>query len=265
MDAQANNLLAGKTAFITGGAQGIGLAVAEAFLRQGAKVVAADIDKRSLEAAQSRLDAVVPGAARVIALDVTDFDATERHADELAAQGGIDIVVPNAGILALKHGIDTDLATWRRVIEVNLTGAFITATSFARRMVAGGRPGRIVFTSSLFGVRGGRENSAYSASKFGMIGMMQSLAAELAEKNILVNCVCPGQMNTQMIHALFAERAKLRGTSAQALLEGFEAKIPTGKLGLLDDLAGTYVYLASDLARYVVGQSIVVDGGWQVG
>ncbi|MDR6755136.1 NAD(P)-dependent dehydrogenase (short-subunit alcohol dehydrogenase family) [Mycoplana sp. BE70] len=265
MNGHVNSLLAGKTAFITGGAQGIGLAVAEAFLQQGAKVIAADIDQRMIDAARLRLDSLAPGRASVVSLDVTDQDATERCADALFSEGGVDIVVPNAGILALKHAIDMDLATWRRVLDVNLTGAFLTATSFARRMVANHRPGRIIFTASLFGVRGGRENSAYSASKFGMIGLMQSLAAELAEKGILVNSVCPGQIDTQMIRALFSERAALRGTSAESLQRDFEAKIPIGKLGPLEELAGAYVYLASDLARYVVGQSHVVDGGWQVG
>lgn len=265
MEDHGNSLLAGKTAFITGGAQGIGLAVAEAFLRQGARVVAADIDTRSLEAARGRLEALAPGRAELVALNVTDLDATEALADRLFSNGGVDIVVPNAGILVLKHGIDTDLATWRRVLDVNLTGAFITATSFARRMVAAGTPGRIIFTASLFGVRGGRENSAYSASKFGMIGLMQSLAAELAEKGILVNCVCPGQIDTQMIQSLFSERAVLQGTSAEALRSAFEARIPVGRLGPLEELAGAYVYLASELARYVVGQSLVIDGGWQVG
>ncbi|MGC4026305.1 MAG: SDR family NAD(P)-dependent oxidoreductase [Mesorhizobium sp.] len=265
MDGHGGLLLEGRTAFITGGAQGIGLAVAEAFLRQGARVVVADIDTRSLEAARARLETLAPRRAELVTHDVTDLDATEALADRLFSDGGVDIVVPNAGILVLKHGIDTNLATWRRVLDVNLTGAFITATSFARRMVVASKPGRIIFTASLFGVRGGRENSAYSASKFGMIGLMQSLAAELAERGILVNCVCPGQIDTQMIQLLFNERAALQGISPEALKSALEARIPVGRLGPLEELAGTYVYLASDLARYVVGQSLVVDGGWQVG
>lgn len=258
------DLLEGKTAFITGGAQGIGLAVAEAYLRHGAKVIAADVDPHSLESAQAHLDGVSAGRARTVRLDVTDEEATERCADACFAEGGVDIVVPNAGILVLKHAIDTDLANWRRVIDVNLTGAFITATSFARRMVERRRPGRIIFTASLFGVRGGPENGAYSASKFGMIGLMQSMASELAAAGILVNSVCPGQIDTKMIQQLFQDRAVLRKVSPESLRADFEAKIPIGKLGPLDELAGAYVYLASDLARYVVGQSLVIDGGWQV-
>jgi NAD(P)-dependent dehydrogenase (short-subunit alcohol dehydrogenase family) len=260
-----SGLLEGKTAFITGGAQGIGLAVAEAYLKHGAKVIAADIDKRAVAEAHSRLASLAGDRARVVDLDVTNEDATEALADRLFRDGGVDIVVPNAGILVLKRAVDIDLPTWRRVLDINLTGAFVTATSFARRMVPQGRGGRIILTSSLFGLRGGVENAAYSASKFGMIGLMQCLAAELAADGILVNCVCPGQMDTAMLHSLFDARAVLQGRPAEELKAAFKAKIPLGQLGKLDDLAGAYVYLASDLARYVVGQSLVIDGGWQVG
>ena len=260
------DLLAGKAAFITGGAQGIGLAVARAFVAQGARVTIADIAPEALDAARDALETAAPGRVEAIRLDVTDEAATERAADEaMAAHGRIDIVVPNAGILVLKPVVDTELAEWRRVLDVNLTGAFVTARAFARRLIAGGEGGRIVLTSSLFGLRGGVENGAYSASKFGMIGLMECLAAELAPHGVLVNCVCPGQMDTAMIRQLFRDRAALKGTTEAAVHDALAARIPVGHLGPLDDLAGTYVYLASDLSRYVTGQSIVVDGGWQVG
>ncbi len=144
------------------------------------------------------------------------------------------------------------------------TGAFITTRALSRQMMDG-KGGRIIMTSSLFGLRGGRENTAYSASKFGMIGMMQSFAAELAAHDILVNCVCPGQMDTDMIRQLFRDRAQLRGVTEAEVASALTSRVPVGHLGPLDQLAGTYVYLASGLSRYVTGQSIVVDGGWQIG
>lgn len=251
-------LLEGRSAFVTGGAQGIGLAIAQAFRQHGARVTIADVSEAALQAASA-------DGLRAVRLDVTDPEATERAAAEAAdAQGGIDIVVPNAGILVLKPVLELGLAEWRRVLEVNLTGAFVTASTFARRMV-GGSGGRIILTSSLFGLRGGVENAAYSASKFGLIGLMQCLAAELAPHRILVNAVCPGQIATPMLDALFEERAVLQQTSAAGLRAAFEARIPLGRLGAREDVADTFVYLASDLSRYVTGQSIVVDGGWQVG
>lgn len=254
-------LLDGKTAFITGGAQGIGLAVARAMLAEGARVCIADVQPNIKEVAEG-----IGPKAFGVRLDVTDAAATEEAIGAAEAHvGPINIGVPNAGILLLKSGVDMRPEEFRRVLDVNLTGAFISTRALARRMCAQGNGGRIVLTSSLFGLRGGRENVAYSASKFGMIGMMQSFAAELAPYKILVNCVCPGQMDTDMIRQLFHERAQLRQTTEQEIEASLTSRIPVGHLGPLDHLAGTYVYLASDLSRYVTGQSIVVDGGWQVG
>lgn len=255
-------LLKDKVAFITGSAQGIGLAVARAFVDHGASVCLADVNADKLAKAAADLG----GKALAQVLDVTDEAATEAAAAAVVKRfGRIDIVVPNAGILVLKHGIETPVADFRKVVEVNLTGAFITAKIFGRHLVAQKLGGRIVMTSSLFGLRGGRENAAYSASKFGMVGMMESFAAELAPHGILVNCVCPGQMDTDMIRLLFRERAQIRGIDEAQVRAALESRIPVGHLGPLDHLAGTYVYLASDLSRYVTGQSITVDGGWQVG
>lgn len=255
-------ILDDKVAFITGGAQGIGLAVARAFVEHGANVAIADIQAESLAKAAKSLGK----NAVAVTLDVTDEAATAKAGQDVMSHfGRLDIVVPNAGILLLKHAVETETAGFRKVIDINLTGAFITAKVLAPLIVAGKRGGRVILTSSLFGLRGGRENAAYSASKFGMVGLMQCLAAELASDGILVNAVCPGQMDTDMIRQLFRERAKIRGVSEAEVRNALESKIPVGHLGPLDQLAGTYVYLASDLSRYVTGQSIVVDGGWQVG
>lgn len=262
----ATGLLEGKVAVITGAAQGIGFAVAKAFVEQGARVAMADVQAGPLAEAAGRLDGAAKGSALSVPLDVTDEAATQRAGGLILERlGRIDVIVPNAGILLLKPTVETDTAGFRRVLDVNLTGAFITAKVLAPHIVAGKRGGRIIFTSSLFGLRGGRENAAYSASKFGMVGLMQCLAAELAPEGILVNAVCPGQMDTDMIRQLFRDRARLRGVSEQEVRGALESRIPVGSLGPLDQLAGTYVYLASELSRYVTGQSIVVDGGWQVG
>ena len=257
-----SGLLEGKAAFVTGGAQGIGLAVARTFLENGATVMLADIEGDKVAKAAEALG----NCAHSVTLDVTDEAQTQAALDHtVQTLGKVDIIVPNAGILLLQHAVDTDVADFRRVIDINLTGAFITAKVFAQKLIAQGAGGRIILTSSLFGQRGGRENSAYSASKFGMIGLMQCLAAELAESDILVNCVCPGQMDTDMIRQLFRDRAELTGQTEAEVRHALESRIPVGHLGPLDQLAGTYVYLASDLSRYVTGQSITVDGGWQIG
>lgn len=235
---------------MTGGAQGIGYAVARAFLQQGARVTIADIVQEPLAQACAALQAAFPDRVRSASLDVTDEAATATAMDEAAeARGGLDVVVANAGILVLKRAVDLDLAAWRRVIDINLTGAFLTATTAARRMLAQRRGGRIILTSSLFG----------------LIGLMQCLAAELGPAGIRVNCVCPGQIDTAMMERLFTERAAERRVPAAELKAAFESRIPLRRLGQMDEIAGTFVYLASDLSGYVTGQSVVSDGGWQVG
>ncbi|MCP4327918.1 MAG: SDR family oxidoreductase [Alphaproteobacteria bacterium] len=256
-------LLKGKVGFITGAARGIGLAVARAFTDHGASVVIADI---ATDEARQSASSLGDDQAMAVSLDVTDEASTERAVESAMKRfGRIDCVVANAGILMLKHAVQFDTDDWRRVVDVNLTGAFITTKVVAKQMIEQDEGGRIILTSSLFGLRGGVENAAYSASKFGMIGLAQSLAAELAPHDILVNSVCPGQMDTDMIRQLFRDRAQLRGTTEEEVRGALEGRIPLGHLGPLDHLAGTYVYLASDLSRYVTGQAIVVDGGWQIG
>ena len=264
LELSAQNLLTGRVAVVTGGARGIGRTVAERYLAAGASVAVADVSGAA-EAA-SELAEVYGERVTGSEVDVLDDAAVQRLEGQVLADfGGVDVVVANAGILLLKPALETSLQEWRRVLDVNLTGAFLTCQVFGRRLVEQGRGGRIVLTSSLFGLRGGRQNASYSASKFGMIGLMQCLAAELAPHGVTVNAVCPGQVDTPMMNQLFADRAALTGTTASEVEQAMLARIPLGRLGPPEQIADTYVYLASDLSAYVTGQSLVVDGGWQVG
>ena len=245
-------LLEGRTALITGGARGIGRVIARAMHAHGARVVCADIGDPA--------DAGVAEGWRDEGLDVTDEAATEALFDRLGREGWTpDVVVPNAGILHLAPILEMPAERFEAVLRVNLTGAFLTAKAGACRMSKGGR---VIFTSSLFGIRGGAQNAAYSAAKFGMTGLMQSMAADLAPSGIAVNAVAPGQIRTEMMAELVRSRIAMGAEDPEARLR---ARIPLGRLGRPEELAGTYVWLASDLAGYVIGQTIVVDGGWQVG
>lgn len=248
------DLLHGRCALVTGGARGIGLAVARGLSEHGARVVLADLQGAE-EAA-----ATLPGPARGLSLDVTSEAATEEAFDALGAEGWApDVAVPNAGILHLEAIDAFPAARWEAVMRVNLTGAFLTARAAARRF---GEGGRIILTSSLFGLRGGAGNAAYAASKFGMVGLMQSMAADLAARGVTVNAVAPGQIETEMMDDLVRQRL------AQGLpdpRERLRARIPMERLGRPEEVAGAYVWLASPLATYVTGQTICVDGGWMVG
>lgn len=261
----SGGLLAGRTALVTGAARGIGLAVTQRFLAEGATLVLADRDPEVFEQAD-RLAGENQGRAAAVEMDVADAASTTAAFDEAErVLGPIDVVVANAGILTLAPALDLEPEAFRRVLEVNLLGAFLTCQAGARRMVARGAEGRVIVSSSLFGVRGGRDNAAYSASKFGTIGLVQSLAAELGPHGILVNAVCPGQIRTEMMTALVTERSASRGVAEEVVETELTARIPQGRMATVEEVADTYVYLASPLSRYVTGQAHVVDGGWLVG
>lgn len=260
-----SGLLEGRVTVVTGAGRGIGAAIAGRFAAQGASVVVVDVDGKL---ARDTSEAIAAHTGAVVVpeqLDVTNESSMETAADKWIDRfGRLDCVVANAGILHLADVVDFPLDSWRRVLDVNLTGAFITARAAARRMIGAGR-GSIVFTSSLFGVRGGRENAAYSASKFGVVGLAQCLAAELAAANIRVNSVCPGQVATDMIDKLLVDRAALTGQSQDQVLANLVAHVPMARMATVDEIADVFVFLASDLSSYVTGQALVADGGWQVG
>lgn len=259
-------LLSGRLALVTGAVGAIGEAVASRMAAQGADVVIADLDEGKAAETAAAITRRHGGRSIGIGVDVTDPGNLEAAADRVEAELGVcDVIVANAGILVAKPALEIEAREWNAVISVNLSGAFHTATVFGRRLERSGREGSIIFSSSLFGIRGGRGNAAYSASKFGIIGLAQSMAAELAPAGIRVNSVCPGQIETAMMEDLFHRRAEQNRTSTALERSEFVERIPLGRLGSAEDVADTFVYLASDLSSYVTGQSIVVDGGWQVG
>ena len=259
-------LLQNRTAVVTGAARGIGLSIATRLAAHGAAVALVDLDEEQTRAAAREIQESTGSRALGLAADVTDAARLNEAADEIEAElGPVNVVIPNAGILVLKTALEMEPREFDAVLRVNLFGAFLTATEFARRMPRSGADGRIIFTSSLFGLRGGVGNAAYAASKFGIIGLAQSMAAELAPSGIRVNSVCPGQIESAMIRQLFDDRADANGTTPDAERSAFARHIPLGGLGDPDDVADTYVYLASALSSYVTGQHIVVDGGWSVG
>jgi NAD(P)-dependent dehydrogenase (short-subunit alcohol dehydrogenase family) len=262
----ATGLLTGRTALITGAARGIGLAVARRYRDEGAAVAVADIDEAAAHRSAERLAEQTGARVTGIGIDVSDEASVAAAADATeTALGPVDILVANAGILVLKPALDLTTDEFRRVLDVNLTGTFVTAREFGGRMRDRGDGGRIVVSSSMFGVRGGRTNSAYSASKFGQIGLVECLAAEWGVHGILVNAVCPGQIATDMMAGLIADRAAQTGRAVADVEADLVERIATGRMATPDEIADVYVFLASPLSRYVTGRSHVVDGGWLVG
>jgi 3-oxoacyl-[acyl-carrier protein] reductase len=238
--------LTGKTAFVTGSTRGIGRAIAEALHGAGAKVA---IVGRELERARS-VAAELGDCAWGVACDVAQAAQVEAAlADAEKALGPIDILVNNAGVTRDNILLRLTDEDWNTVLDANLKGSFNTIRGAIKGMMKR-RSGRIINITSIVGLTGNKGQANYSASKAGLIGLTKSVAKEYASRNILANCVAPGFIETDMTHALPAE-------ARATLLK----EIALGRLGRPEDVAGTVLFLASDLAGYITGQVLVVDGG----
>lgn len=239
--------LTGKTALVTGASGGIGGAVAKALIAQGAKVVLSGTRAEVLEKMAAELGANAFVATANLG-DKASVEALAKTAEEKLG-GRVDILVNNAGLTKDQLAMRMKDEDWQSVLDVNLTAAFILTRALMRSMMKN-RWGRIISVTSVVGVTGNSGQANYAASKAGLIGMSKSLAQEVASRNITVNCVAPGFIATAMTDALNDEQ--------KAAING---RIPAGKMGSADDIAAAVLYLASNEAGYVTGQTIHVNGG----
>jgi NAD(P)-dependent dehydrogenase (short-subunit alcohol dehydrogenase family) len=240
--------VAGKRVVITGASRGLGALLSHAFSQAGASVALVARTEKDLKAVADQL----PAPSLVLGGDVTDEDFNEAVADAtVAAWGGVDVWICNAGISPIVAGPRrTDASVWRRIVEVNLTGAFLGARAAARVM---GEGGRLIFTGSVLGERPRRGLTAYSASKAGLAGMAKGLALDLAPAGITVNVVAPGWFDSPLVDGW-----KKDGELSNAVT-GHTAQ---GRFGSPTDLAGAYLFLASAAAAFVTGIVLSVDGGY---
>jgi 3-oxoacyl-[acyl-carrier protein] reductase len=234
--------LGGKNALVTGSTRGIGRGIAETLSGSGARVAVVGRDlQRAQEAA-----AAIGNNAKGFAADVSDTAAVTKLE---AAFGSIDILVNNAGITRDNLVMRLKDEDWDAVLNANLRGAFATIRAASRGMMKR-RSGRIINVASIIGIIGNKGQANYAASKAGLIALTKSVAKELGSRNILVNAVAPGFIETEMTASLTPEAREALGK--QIALE---------RLGTVSDVAGTVAFLASDLASYITGQVFVVDGG----
>ncbi|HET7425153.1 MAG TPA: 3-oxoacyl-[acyl-carrier-protein] reductase [Gemmatimonadales bacterium] len=238
--------LGATTAFVTGSTRGIGLAIARALYSAGAKVAIVGRDAERARAVAGELGDRGTGVGCDVAVG-EQVEAAVSAAE--AALGPISLLVNNAGLTRDNILLRLSDSDWDQVLDANLKGAFHTTRAVIKGMMKR-RAGRIVNVSSIVGIIGNKGQSNYAASKAGLIGFTKSIAKEYASRGILVNCIAPGFIETDMTAAL-PEAAKA------TLLEG----IALGRLGRPDDVAGAVLFLASDLAGYITGQVLVVDGG----
>jgi len=242
--------LAQKRVLITGGAAGIGFAMAEAFTKQGCQIGLFDIDGSGLERALKSL----PTGAIGMHGSVTDPNAVTAAFERMdEAFGGVDIVVNNAGVSMNMPTLELSLQDWQKALDINLTGVFLCCQAAARRMVPQGS-GVILNISSIYGIVAAPNRLAYCATKSAVAMMTKGLAIEWAEHGIRVNALAPGYVKTALVEQLVeAHRLDDRALAKRT---------PLGRLGTADEIADLAVFLASDKARYITGQVVGVDGGW---
>ena len=246
--------LTGRIALVTGGSRGLGLQIAEGLGEMGAKVALSARKRDELDAARTHLDTLGIEALTIVA-DLSQPDAAEPLVQQvLARYGKIDILVNNAGTTWGAPAEDHPLDAWRKVLDLNLTAAFLVAQQAAKLTMISRRYGRIINIASIAGLKGLMPNvlrtAAYNASKGGLVNLTRALAAEWGQYNLTVNAICPGFFPSKMT----------RG-SLERLGETAVANVPLGRIGGPEDLKGTAILLASDASQHMTGQIIAIDGG----
>ena len=241
--------LRGRVAIVTGAGRGIGAAIARLFSRAGAHLALLDKDGATVSRTAEEIG-VVGGEALPFTADVTDAFAIERVFDQIAEEWDrLDILVNNAGIVLDATLPDVTDEDWAQTLDVNLRGAMVCTRAAVPHMLKNGH-GRILSASSLVARNGNFGQTAYAASKAGLIGMTRSWARELGPKGITANCVAPGFIDTEMVRSV-----------PEKVMRQMVARTPAGRMGTPEEVANVYLFLASDLASFVNGAVVGVDGG----
>lgn len=244
--------LENQVAIVTGGANGIGRATALRFAREGARVAVADIEFENAQQVAREIQ-TAGGEAIAVNVDVR----SRRSVDALFACtvgefGRVDILAAIAGVSPMAAFVELPEEDWDQTLSVNLKGVFLCGQAAARRMIAQGNGGRIVNMSSTNGLVGEEQFAHYNSSKFGVVGLTMTMAIELAPHHITVNAVCPGFIRTRMSEEMLA---------LPGFADDYLKKIPLGRFGEPEDVAGAFVFLCSNDSRYITGTTLVVDGG----
>ena len=258
-------MLKGKVAIITGAASGIGKEIAIEYARQNAKVVIADL---VLEAAQATAAEIVRagGAAMGVAMNVVDEAQVDQGvADVVAAWGGVDILISNAGIQIISPLVDLSLDNWKKMLAIHLDGAFLTTRACMRAMIKAGRGGSIIYMGSVHSHEASPLKAPYVAAKHGLIGLAKVVAKEGAKDKIRANVICPGFVRTPLVDKQIPEQAKTLGISEADVIKNVMLKDTVdGEFTTVQDVAQTAIFLAGFESNALTGQSITVSHGWHM-
>ena len=235
-----------RTAVITGGGQGFGLDIAKRFLKSGAKVIIWDIDEELLKSTVTELN---DSNLSYNVVDVSNYTQIEKTVSEITLKDKIDILINNAGITQDNLSIRLTEDNWKKVIDINLTATFLMCKFSIKKMLKN-KYGKIINITSIVGHTGNLGQANYAASKAGILAFSKSLALEYAKKSININCVAPGFIKTEMTEKINEEFKKI-----------LISKIPSGDLGTGEDVSNCVAFLASDMSKYINGETIHVNGG----
>ncbi len=251
-------MLEGKVVIVTGGGRGIGRAIALRLAKEGADVAVGDIDGGAAENVAQEVEAL-GRRGLAVTVDVSRPEQCDRLVADVAAQlGRLDIMVANAGVVLGRTIADTTEEVWDRTMDVNAKGVFFCCRAAALRMIEQGHGGKIIAASSGLGRTGGPNQSVYSASKFAVVGIIQSFARELAQYKITANAYCPGIVDTPMWAGLDEDLARIPGAGRMAERV---AATPLGRVQVPEDVADLVAFLASPQSDFMTGQSLIQDGG----
>ncbi len=258
-------LLQNKVAVITGAASGIGKEIAIEFAKNGAKVVIADLNMEAAQAAASEIFAN-GGTAMAVAMNVTDEAQVDKGiADAVAAYGGVDILISNAGIQIVHPLVDFPFEDWKKLMAIHVDGAFLTTRAAMRAMIAGKLGGTIIYMGSVHSHEASPLKAPYVTAKHGLIGLAKVVAKEGAKDGIRANVICPGFVRTPLVDKQIPEQAKALGISEADVIKTVMLKETVdGEFTTVQDVAETAVFLAAFPSNALTGQSITVSHGWHM-
>jgi 3-hydroxybutyrate dehydrogenase len=255
--------LEGKVAFITGSASGIGKEIALEFARQGANIVIADMNRHGAEAAAAEIEKIGSKAIG-IAVDVTDEAQVEISVQTtISTFGNIDILISNAGIQIVYPIEEFSFADWKKMLAINLDGAFLTTRACMKQMIASRKGGSIIYMGSVHSKEASVLKAPYVTAKHGLIGLAKTVAKEGAKHNIRANVICPGFVRTPLVEKQIPEQAKVLGISEEAVIKNVMLKNTIdGEFTTTADIAQVALMFASFPTNALSGQSLVVSHGW---
>ena len=254
-----------KVAIVTGAASGIGKEIASTFIREGAKVGVADINLEGAKATVAEIERQ-GGVALAVPMDVTDENAVDAGVDSVvAAYGGLDVLVSNAGIQHIDAVVDLSLADWQKILAVHLDGAFLTTRACLRHMYKSGGGGTIIYMGSVHGKTASPLKAPYVTAKHGLSGLCRTVAKEGADRGIRVNVICPGFVRTPLVEKQIPQLATELGISEQEVMRDVMLKETIdGEFTTMADVAEVAVFLAAFPSSALTGQSIIASHGWHM-